>query len=422
MLPRCRRSLTVTAARVLTGEADLGHGWVSIADGRVTGVGAGDPAGEPDVALGSGVLVPGLVDAQVNGAFGVDLVSADTAGWTRVVRGLPHAGVTAFAPTFVTASITDLAEALRRHARVRPVLDAVPGAARTLGVHIEGPFLDPSVRGAHRRDLLAHPSPGAVASLLAAGVGGALLYVTLAPELPGALEAVRRFVAAGVRVAVGHTIATEACVRAAADAGASIVTHLFNGQQPMHHRAPGVVGAALTDERLTCGLVVDGHHVHATAIKVAFACAAGRVMLVSDAVAPYGMPRGRYVLGGEEIRVAADGEPARRADGTMAGGTGRLDDGIARLVATGIPLQVAVEAATRVPADALGRGDLGRITPGARADLVWLDALDGSPPRTRATWVEGRLAYGEVPARPVRPVDPQSPPRRPPATRRDRHP
>lgn len=392
----------ISAARLFTGDGEPRPGWVEFDGGLVSATGHRTPPRVADVVLPSGVLAPGLVDAQVNGAFGVDLAGTDLAGWQRVTRRLPETGVTSFLPTFITAPLDDLVSALRRYAGYRATLDGVPGAARTLGVHVEGPFLSPRRAGAHPREALIPPTPDAVARLVDAGAGdtgagkaGAgrtLVCVTLAPELPGALDAIRFLTSAGVRVCVGHSDACEDDVHAAADAGARLVTHLYNAQRPMTHRDPGVVGAALTDDRLTCGLIVDGHHVAPAAIKVAFACATGRVMLVTDAVAALGMPAGTYLLGEYPITVRETGPPLRR-DGTLAGGTGRLDDAIRRTAEAGIPLHEAIRAATRVPAGALGLDGPGRIVPGGPADLVWLGPAGGLSVRCLATWVAGRLAF-----------------------------
>jgi N-acetylglucosamine-6-phosphate deacetylase len=170
-----------------------------------------------------------------------------------------------------------------------------------------------------------------------------------------------------------------------------MVTHLFNGQRPLHHREPGVVGQALTDTRLACGLIADMHHVAGPVAGLAFKAAPGRIFLVTDAAASAGMAHGRYVLGGEPIEVAgAEGTPPVRADGTLAGSALRMDAAIANMVAVGIALPDAVAAATRIPADLIGRGDLGRIGVTAAADLTWLhDDLT-----TAATWVSGRQIYG----------------------------
>jgi N-acetylglucosamine-6-phosphate deacetylase len=392
----------VTAPRVYTGDAELTPGWVRT-DGAVVGrVGEGDPPSPPDLRLSSGVLAPGLVDVQVNGHFGVDLAAADLEGWRTVVTGLPATGVTAFVPTVITAPVPELVAVLRRYAALRPALDVVPGAARTLGMHVEGPFLAARRRGAHREELLHDPTSDEVDALLHAGAHWTLRYLTLAPERPGAMAAVEQLVAAGVRVAIGHSDADAATVHAAADHGATLVTHLFNGQRPMHHRGPGVVGAALADRRLTCGLIADGHHVDADPIAIAFAAAEGRIMLVTDAVAATGMPSGRYVLGGDDV-IVANGEAPRRPDGSLAGGGGGMDEAIGHAVAAGVPLRSALEAATRVPAEALG-GDgreplIGRIAPGSAADLVWLDGPTDDRLRTCGTWIRGRRAFtaGEGP-------------------------
>lgn len=402
-------SFTITAPRLLTGTADLRPGWIRIDGGRVSALGAGRPAGDgrADLGLASGVLVPGLVDAQVNGAFGVDFAEADDRDWVDVLRALPGTGVTSVVPTFITAPVPELAAALRRLGALLPSLAALPKLARVLAAHVEGPFLSERRRGAHRIECLKDPTPEDIDLLLDAGAGGVLGYLTLAPERDGATAAVERLVARGVRVSIGHTDADEATVHAAADAGATLVTHLYNAQRPLRHRDPGAVGAALVDDRLTCGLIVDGHHVMPAAVRIAFRCKPGRIMLVTDAVAALGMPQGTYLLGGQELTVR-EGEPPRRADGTIAGAAGRLDDAIALTVAAGVPLREAVEAATRVPADAMGRPDLGRLTPGGPADLVWLDADGPHPLRARATWIGGALAAGGT--------GPSSPPATAPTT------
>ena len=182
----------------------------------------------------------------------------------------------------------------------------------------------------------------------------------------GAIDAIQRVVNAGVRVSLGHTEAVAADVTAAADAGATCVTHIFNAQRPLGHREPGVPGQALADPRFTIGLIADLHHVAAQICTVVLRAASGRVALVTDATAAAGMPPGRYRLADVPVHVHADGEPPRRGDGRLAGSSLTLDAAIRNLVSIGIDLVQAVEAASRVPADALGRSDLGRIAPGAK--------------------------------------------------------
>ena len=389
-------SLVLSCPRVLTGESDLGPGWVRIGSGQVLDVGTGEPPGPVDVGLPDGVLVPGLVDAQVNGAFGIDLANADPAGWAEVAARLPSTGVTGFLPTLTSGPVDDLVAGVRRHREVLRLLRSLPGAARSLGVHLEGPFLAPARRGVHPSEHLRRPDPEIASRLLDLAAEGSLACVTLAPELPGALSLVTDLTAAGVRVAVGHTEAGEDDVLAAVSAGATLVTHLFNAMPPLHHRAVGPIGVALTDPRLTCGLIADGQHVAPRMIRLALGSAPGRVMLVTDAVAALGLPPGRYRLGDREIITTAGGGPAVAADGTLAGGCLPLDAMVDVTVAAGVPLRDAVEAATGVPSAALGRPDLGRLAPGCPADVVWLAPAPGTTAfRARATWVGGRLAHDD---------------------------
>jgi N-acetylglucosamine-6-phosphate deacetylase len=381
--------LLITAPRVVpgTGEPTIFEpGYVLVTDGRVAEVGGGTPPRRPDVVLGTGYLVPGLIDLQVNGCFGVNLADVEPAGWALVARRLPETGITAFLPTFVTAPVAEMSHALR----CASVLVADPPAgARVLGVHMEGPFLAPTWAGAHRREWMVTPTQATVANLLAAGAG-ALRVVTLAPEVEGGLAAVAALASAGVVVSVGHSDATARQVAAAADAGARMVTHLFNAQRPLHHREPGVVGQALADPRLTSGLIADLTHVAAAPCAIAFSAAPGRICLVTDASAAAGMAPGRYRLGGKLVEVRpGDGQAPRLADGTLAGSVLRMDRAVANAVAAGVGLAEAVAAATRVPADVLGRPDLGRLSPWAAADLVWLD----DDLRAQATWVAGERVY-----------------------------
>ncbi len=381
--------MLVAAARLvpgLPGTGVLEPGYLSVQDGVITEVGEGPPPRAPDLDLGTGVLVPGLVDLQVNGYYGVDLADCDPEGWALVARRLPETGTTAFLPTFITAPVSALATGLRSAAKAT---EAVTAGARVLGVHLEGPFLSPARAGAHRRDWIVPPSPGPVTELLEAGQG-LLRLMTLAPEADGALAAIGMLTAAGVLVSVGHSDATAAEVAAGAAAGARMVTHLFNAQRGLHHREPGVVGQALTDHRLTSGLIADLSHVSAAACAIAFAAAPGRICLVTDAAACAGMPPGRYLLGGQPVDLPAGGGAPVRPGGTLAGSALRMDQAVGNAVAVGLGLPAAVAAASRIPADLIGRPDLGRLAAGAAADLAWL----GDDLHTRATWVSGAQVYG----------------------------
>ncbi len=370
----------------LTGPREIAPGYVRVRDGVIAEVAEGRPQGAADAELDGGVLVPGLVDLQVNGYFGTDLARTDASGWATVVRRLPETGTTAFLPTFITAPVHKLASAMRQTAEMIPGL---PLGARVLGVHVEGPFISFRYRRAHGAEWIIDPFPEAVTEIMEAG-DRLLRVVTLAPERNGATAAIRRLVSAGVLVSIGHTEASASQVAAAADEGARMVTHLFNGQPGIDHRAVGVAGQALADPRLTSGLIADLHHVAAPVCKIAFGAAPGRIAIVTDAASCAGMPPGRYQLGGQPIELPpGDGVPPTRLDGTLAGSALRMDTGIANVVAAGVDLHDAVAAATRVPADLIGRADIGRITPGVAADLVWL----GDDLRAQATWVAGELAY-----------------------------
>lgn len=380
-------SLLITAERVIMTPADgptrvVSPGYVRVEDGVIAEAGEGAPPGA-DVRLADGLLAPGLVDLQVNGFFGHDMADAGEAGWREVVTRLPETGVTAFLPTFITAPVAAQAEALRR---TRDLLPKLPSGTRVLGVHLEGPFLSPERKGAHNAAHLTDPAPEAVETLLETGL---VKLVTLAPERDGALGAIRRLTEAGVLVSVGHSDATAAQAAAAADAGARKVTHIFNAQSGVHHRDPGVAVQALIDERLHPGLILDLHHVGPEVARLVLRAAAGRVVLVTDAASAAGMPPGTYELGGEPITMPEQGPPLR-ADGTIAGSGLRLDEAVGNAIGLGLDPAAAVDAATRVPADLIGRPDLGRIAPGAAADLVWL----GPDHRARTTWINGQELFG----------------------------
>jgi N-acetylglucosamine-6-phosphate deacetylase len=323
-----------------------------------------------DEVDGAGFLVaPGFVDLQCNGALGIDLATEPERLW-ELAAGLPRWGVTAWLPTVVTTP-TGIVE------RALAALAAGPPAgwqgARPLGLHLEGPFLSPDARGAHPIALLREPTLAAVEGWSrAAGVA----VVTMAPDLPGAAQVQAALQERGVIVSLGHTPATAERATAAVDAGARWVTHLFNAMAPMHHRAPGLAGVALSDDRLHVGLIADGVHVHPAAVALAQRALGPRLTLVTDAVAALGTP----------------GQPAeaRLADGTLAGSVLALDQAVRNLVAfSGCPPEAALDAAAANPARLLGDPTLGHLAPGARADAVVLtDDL-----HVVRTYVAGQLVH-----------------------------
>ncbi|MDE0547510.1 N-acetylglucosamine-6-phosphate deacetylase [Microbacterium sp. C7(2022)] len=341
--------------------------WVLFDGGRVAGRGAGPemPAADEKIDATGRMLTPGLVDIHCHGAGGASYdAGGDDIATARAVHR--EHGTTSSLISLVTASVDDMAR------RVAAIADLSAADATILGSHLEGPFLDPGHKGAHTAELLCTPDAASVEKLIEAG-RGTLRQVTIAPELPGAIEAIERFVAAGVTVAIGHTDADHDTAQRAFDAGASVVTHAFNAMRGIHHRSPGPVVAALRDERVTLELVADGVHVDLGLIAVVFAAAGARVALVTDAMAAAGAGDGCYDLGGLQVTVT-DGVARLQAGGAIAGSTLTQDAALRRTVAAGVPLEVALHSLTAVPARAVGASDVGSLEVGCRADAVLWDA------------------------------------------------
>jgi N-acetylglucosamine-6-phosphate deacetylase len=363
------RLLGVAAALV---DGRLLPGDVEVAGGGVTRVGL-------PPAPGARIAAPGFVDLQVNGFAGVDVLAADADGLREIARALPEHGVTSWLPTLVTA-----APARTEHALVvlREAVEGprVPGTARALGVHLEGPFLSPERLGTHPAEHRRDPDAEALRRWRALAP---VLAVTLAPELPGALDLVRGLAADGVLVSLGHSDATAEQAHAGFDAGARSVTHLFNAMSPLRHRAPGLPGAALARDGVTVQLVVDGHHLADDVVRLVWAAARGRVVLVTDATAASASEDGTYVLAGMPVEVRAGA--VRNGRGDLAGSALTLDAAVRNACALGLDPADVLASVTSRPAALLGRTDLGVLRPGARADLVVLE----DDLTVRETWVDG---------------------------------
>jgi N-acetylglucosamine-6-phosphate deacetylase len=343
--------LGVSAAVV---DGVLLRGDIEVADGRIAAVGLNG-------GNGNGIAIAGLVDLQVNGFGGVDFASADSAGYRRAGEALLECGVTAFQPTLITAPEAEHAAALAEVPRE-------PIGPRVIGAHLEGPFLSPLRLGAHPLSARREPDAELLSRLLDAGP---VSEMTLAPELDGALELIDLLNARGVVASCGHSDATAEQANRAFDRGAATVTHLFNAMRPLGHRDPGIAGAALARDDVIVQVIVDGHHLAEETARVVWRAAAGRIALVSDAIAAAGVGDGSYRLGNVDVEVR-DGI-ARREDGVLAGSSTTLLEGIRRLHALGVPLADAVGAATLVPARVVRRPGLGNLAPGADADVVVLD-------------------------------------------------
>lgn len=335
----------------------LVRGDVEVSAGEIASVGLRDG--------GSGIAIPGLVDLQVNGYAGVDVLRAGPGELVELGCALAHDGVLAYQPTLVSSAAERTREALATIGQAA----ALPGGAAIVGAHLEGPFIAPGQAGAHPREWLRSPDLDLLASFLLSGCP--VTTVTLAPELDEAEELIDELTSRGVLVSLGHTDATAVQANAAFDLGARSVTHLFNAMRPFAHRDPGPVGAALARDDVVVMLIADGVHVAPEALLTAWRAAQGRFVLVSDAIAAAGLGDGSFTLG--DVRVDVRGGESRTPDGRLAGAVRPLAWGLRLLVELGVPIVEAIDAVTRAPAALLRRPDLGRLAVGAPADLVVLD-------------------------------------------------
>jgi len=370
-LPESIDPYRVFASRLLGSVMDASATVLEIREGRIASVRAPKPGEVPgplDVDARDLLVAPGLVDTHVHGGFGLDQMDGNEETIRRHAALLPSRGVTAFLVTPLTAPWPSITAAVRAAATVRK---RPSEGALVLGCHLEGPFLNPQYKGAQNADHLCAPNfvemEAALGELM-----GELRIVTLAPELPGALDTCRRLVDAGIRVSVGHSAATYDQVSAAIDAGASRATHCFNAMRGLHHREPGVAGAALTRSELAAELIWDDIHVHPVACRLLCEAKGSRgVIAVSDGTTGVGMQDGyRFDLWGLPATVASGA--ARLSDGTLAGSTIALDDAL-RNAAREVGLERAVNLCCTAPAASLGlEEEMGVLAPGRRADFVLL--------------------------------------------------
>lgn len=370
--------------RVLGDAGFLEDHAVLVEGGRIAAVAA---AGDPRVRdadavdLEGGWLLPGFIDAQVNGGGGVLLNNTPTVEGVRAIaRAHRRFGTTGLLPTLISDRVGTMREAI---AAVREAIArGVPGV---LGIHLEGPYLAPARKGTHDASVFRVPDADEVA--LATSLGNGVTVLTLAPERVPA-DTIRDLVARGVIVCAGHTAADYAATRAGLDAGVRGFTHLFNAMTPIVGREPGVVGAALEDQGSWCGIIVDGVHVHPASLRVALAAKPrGKLFLVTDAMPMVGAGSPSFELYGETI-TAVDGV-VRNAAGALAGSALDMATAVRNCVRLlGLPLEEAARMAATYPARFLRiDGERGRIAPGLAADLVLLDAAL----QVRATWIGGDM-------------------------------
>ncbi|MDQ6832174.1 MAG: N-acetylglucosamine-6-phosphate deacetylase [Chloroflexota bacterium] len=368
--------------RILLGTR-LTQGMMRIQDGKIAEIQTGNQSMGSWEAIemrDAAYIAPGFIDLQVNGGFGVE-VGEDPEAIRALAAHLPETGVTAFLPTVITSPPEFYPKVIAAFEAAR---DA-PGA-RPLGLHLEGPFLSPERHGAHRRDLIQQADPRLLDALLESD---AVRLMTLAPERSDAPERIRKLREHNVVVSLGHTDATYEQFEAGAAAGARMATHLYNAMSPFAHRAPGAIGAALLDDRITVGLIADGVHSHPASLQLAFQMKhASRIALVTDMMAAAGMPPGTYTLGGQAVRV--DGTSARLADGTLAGSLLTMDQAVRNILEwVRINLADSLRMASETPARLLGLTNVGAIREGMDADLVLLDR----DIRVQATIIRGDVVY-----------------------------
>jgi len=363
--------LYIEHAALYTPEARIENASVLIQNERILTVGNTSETESPQEAIRMDarglILTPGFIDLQLNGAFGDDLTANPEAIW-RVAAQLPRYGITAFLPTLVTCPLTQIEQA-RQIVQDRP---ASFQGAEPLGLHIEGPFLNPQKKGAHNAKYLRNPDPALVEDW---SVTNGVRLVTVAPELPNAVAIIKALAAQGVIVSAGHTMATLDQANAGFAAGIRYATHLFNAMPPLDHRAPGIVGSVLSNPEWMTGLIPDGIHVHPSLVKMVWLNKGARGLnLVSDAMAALGMPPGRYCLNDFDV-IVSDCD-ARLPDGTLAGSILPLAQAVRNLIAfTGCSLPDALATVTTTPARVLNLShERGHIAPGFIADLVLLDS------------------------------------------------
>jgi N-acetylglucosamine-6-phosphate deacetylase len=387
--------VSLIRGRVLTPHEVIGRGWLALAGGAVVDAGDGRaPAAVAVADVGERIVAPGFVDLHVHGGDGAQAAGDDPGAVAAAVAHLARFHARHGTTTLVVATVSDTPDRLLATvAGIRTAIERPdPAGAAVAGVHLEGPWLAPARRGAHDAACLRRPAIDELDALVAAA-GGHVRLLTIAPELEGATDLIAAAVALGITVSVGHTDASYDTVHAAFDAGARHVTHLGNAMPPLDRRQPGPVGAALTDGRVTVEVIADGQHVHPALLRLVAASAPERMVAVTDAVAVAGLPDGTHHLGRAEIVVSGGRVVLQDRPGTLAGSALTMDRAVGTLVEAGVPLPLAVRAATLTPAAVAGpvRGGRprGALRPGYAADVVILDA----GLRAVATIIGGRVVH-----------------------------
>jgi len=372
--------IVFTAKHLYTPRKEIQEPLLFVEDGRVTQLSSRSaqeiPANSSIVDFADATLAPGFVDIHMHGGAGLDVMHASQAELPRLNRFLATHGVTGYFPTTVAAPLDQTCLALDRLAdAIEAAESSVPNCdtvqARPLGIHLEGPFLCHKRRGVHPPEYLLPPTLGTFDRLWQAS-RGRVRMITIAPEVPGAMEVIAEAVRRNLCVSIGHSDAEFPVAQAAVQAGAHHATHTFNAMRPLDHRDPGIIAEILTDRRMTADIIVDGIHVAPSVVKL-FMQAKGveRAVLITDAISATGMPDGRYQLGPVQVDVK-DGKCT--TDGKLAGSVLTMDRAVRNVTEfAGWTLQNAVRAATLNPARAVGLDQQhGILAPGAEANFVVL--------------------------------------------------
>ncbi|HXP79701.1 MAG TPA: N-acetylglucosamine-6-phosphate deacetylase [Verrucomicrobiae bacterium] len=371
--------IVIHAGRAFTPIEEISDAVIVIQGSKISAVGQRGkvdlPRGLRELNASGRTVVPGFVDVHIHGAGGHDVMEGTREALEIITATVAAHGTTSLVATTVTASEKETRDSVAGIAHF--ILHTSQYATRELsaeilGIHFEGPFISPARRGVHPAKWIVPPSRELLAQLLGEARGTAQI-LTLAPELPGALDLISVARQAGLVVSLGHTDATYEQAQAAIEAGASHAAHVFNAMRPFSHRGTGVIGAVLTSPKVSAELIADGVHVDEAAMRILVELKTPeRVILVSDGISATGMPDGKYQLGMFEVKVS--GGVARNAEGKLAGSTLTLDRAVRNMVALGVPLSSALRMVTANPARQIGLGTRkGVLAPGADADLVFLD-------------------------------------------------
>lgn len=360
------------------------HGEIVIVDERITEINGSPTRPHVTEVWGDGWIFPGLIDLHIHGIGGCDVMDAREDAFQTIDQQLAGVGCTGYLGTTMSASSPALAAVFETALAYRHAV----AQSGLLGIHMEGPFIHPKHGGAQEPGAIRLPSIGEMQTYLEQA-GSLLRRITMAPEQPGGMDLLEWCQKHGILVSAGHSHATFDEAMAAFDAGVRQVTHLFNAMPPLHHRAPGLVGAALSRSDVQVELIADGIHLHPSVIRlVAQLKAHEGVLLVTDAIRATLLQDGRYDLGGQTVTVV-DGV-ARTNQGNLAGSTLTLIQAVFRYADyASVELFQAVRAASLTPAQVLGLSDQGAIRPGFLANLVFVDHSG----RVRATWRRGRLIF-----------------------------